>query len=217
MKLTVISAATLLSSACAITEMVALTGLSYALTGKSVSDNALSMVTNMDCAAHHMLDGDAICQSKTQSLADNAFLAFAPMDELTYESPSLPVQFKDRPSDLNFDAAGKDQRDVGVNAEVSTVPEVKQDIFAVVGSFKDVQNAKVRKRQFDGYSARISTTVTKDQTLHRVVIGPLSHRDEMAQFPAYMTSEKTNPWIISRCNSDISAPSCVAFSDAKQG
>lgn len=40
----------------------ALDGVSYATTGKSVSDHALSIVADEDCAAHRLVVGEAICR-----------------------------------------------------------------------------------------------------------------------------------------------------------
>ena len=40
---------------------IAATGLSYALTGKSISDHALSTVTEQDCAMLRVMSGDEVC------------------------------------------------------------------------------------------------------------------------------------------------------------
>ncbi len=46
---------------CALTEAILITTGSYLLTGKSVSDNALSFATDMDCKSHNVFYGEAIC------------------------------------------------------------------------------------------------------------------------------------------------------------
>lgn len=52
-------------SACAPTAITLMSlaagGFSYAATGKSVSDNALSSVTQSDCAIHRVLRGQPVC------------------------------------------------------------------------------------------------------------------------------------------------------------
>ncbi len=53
-------------SACAPTAITVISlaagGFSYAATGKSVSDHALSSVTQSDCAVHRVLMGDPVCE-----------------------------------------------------------------------------------------------------------------------------------------------------------
>lgn len=53
-------------SACAPTAITVISlaagGFSYAATGKSVSDHALSSATQSDCAVHRVFVGDPICQ-----------------------------------------------------------------------------------------------------------------------------------------------------------
>lgn len=222
MKLAVISTAAMLTSACAITEMVALTGLSYVLTGKSVSDNALSVVTNMDCAAHNLLSGDAICLDKEQSLLDDSFLAFAPIDEFNYEAPLLPVQFKDRPNDYDNQASTYVEKrfdsqpdtptgsEAASHIETSTTSKQGTDekIYAVVGSFETMQNAVDRKEIFQSYAPKISKGVSNKRTLYRVVIGPLSDREEIARLPSFDNIDKTPSWIITLCGDNLAEMPC---------
>ncbi len=53
-------------SACAPTAITVISlaagGFSYAATGKSVSDHALSSATQSDCAVHRVLVGNPICE-----------------------------------------------------------------------------------------------------------------------------------------------------------
>ncbi len=48
---------------------LALDGVSYATTGKSVTDHAISNVTNQDCAMLRSLQGDNICSDKQVEVA----------------------------------------------------------------------------------------------------------------------------------------------------
>jgi len=59
----------------------ALDGISFATTGKTVSDHALSAVTEKDCAITRALNGAEIC-------SDNAQLAELEMLERRLDSPS---------------------------------------------------------------------------------------------------------------------------------
>ncbi|MEM0911879.1 MAG: SPOR domain-containing protein [Pseudomonadota bacterium] len=236
-QLSLVSMAAMLSSACAITEVVAISGISYLVTGKSMSDNALSMVTNMDCAAHHLLSGDAVCLEKESLVLDTPYLAFAPTQEVKYEAPLMPAQFKDRPKDFypvataaRFDStpsATQDDDDKlntamytqlrgdtsAIETSSKTVEYASADtpdssLYAVVGSFSTEQNAETRRKLFHSFSPQISESVSGEKTLYRVVIGPLSYREEIASFHWFTDIEKTSPWVISLCADNLSEGPC---------
>lgn len=54
----------LLLSGCASTELLIVSGFSYLVSGKSVSDHAISAAMEQDCAAYRMVLGDPICSDR---------------------------------------------------------------------------------------------------------------------------------------------------------
>jgi hypothetical protein len=65
MKLFLLAGMCICLNGCALTlEMMAISGISYLATGKSVSDNAFSLLTKQDCALHRMMLGESLCEKK---------------------------------------------------------------------------------------------------------------------------------------------------------
>ena len=66
MKLFLLTGMCICLNGCALTmEMMAISGISYLATGKSLSDNAFSLLTKQDCAVHRMILGEPLCEKNT--------------------------------------------------------------------------------------------------------------------------------------------------------
>lgn len=90
-KLTVVSLA-LLVSGCGLPPAIvaftyAMDGLSYASSGKSVSDHALSAAIDQDCSMFRAIQGEEICRDELPAQQDVAIAAIADIPEEAEDGP----------------------------------------------------------------------------------------------------------------------------------
>ncbi len=253
-----------ITTGCAITEAVAITGLSYLVTGKSVSDNALSMVTNMDCKTHNIIQGKDICNEydKTKDLSVDTLIAAVP--PVAQDSFLLPIQAtaEQRKSEyiqINdevepaYTAALFSETDSGsvdhllvqsadtasINTQLAPEKLAKvntkstsamrpdkltpqgfeknnhrdfmsdnKQIYAVVGSFNELEYAQFRQSLYSNYDAQISRASNDENSTYRVVIGPLNDESELTNIPSKKDTETFMPWIIELCDNNSYPTPC---------
>ena len=102
---------------------MALDGVSYAATGKSVTDHAMSTITAKDCAMSRLLDGDDVCTAIPVEIAllpdgtpaphagETARAMFTSTDDVTFQKAVLALGETD---DENMD------QDAGETFETTT-------------------------------------------------------------------------------------------------
>lgn len=187
-------------SGCASLELLAAGGISYLVTGKGLSDHALSMVMDQDCAFHRFLTDDSLCEEANQStlLADTSITENQTVDELAANSnlvePVQPqqelVSIEDGPALSSFeDNAG---------------------IFAVAGSFNDLKYAYERSMLFRNYTTHIIENPEHSPTRFRVVIGPLEDKSLVHKITLPGDIAKDTLWVTELCTEDLSPPPCTA-------
>ena len=127
-------------------------GVSYATTGKSVTDHGLSAATGEDCALlRPVLHDKPIC--------DNTLTAHAltvPVEQRGAEAPR-PVEAAAAPAAMEA-----------------------RDQYVTIGSFLDPANAARAAASYAPLGVRLVPAEVRGRQFHRVVVGPLS-RDEAAK------------------------------------
>lgn len=200
---------------------MAISGISYLATGKSLSDNAFSVVTNRDCALHRVMMNESICVENKLSPNDNNdefLLAGSKMTD-TKETRVTTAQ-------LIIDSAGNVSSDVETTftaaniSDFSNIIDVTKETktqsteylsaqtFAVVGSFNNYQYAQRRNEKYVNFNPQIIKNQADSATKYRVVVGPVKRPDFIAELPIMVGAETQLPWEIALCVNDMSPPPC---------
>lgn len=198
--------------------MMAISGISYLATGKSLSDNAFSLMTNRDCALHRIMMNEAVCEQNKLSPSDNdGELLFARSKMVSAEEIEVTIP----KSIINFvEYVAPDVLATSTHASISDFSVVIQDTkthtqkyssaqtFAVVGSFNNYQYAQRRSHKYVYFNPRIIKNQPRSPTKYRVVVGPVKHEDFIAALPIMVGAETKLPWEINLCVDDMSPPPC---------
>jgi hypothetical protein len=226
MKLLLLVAVSSCLSGCALTlEMMAISGISYLATGKSLSDNAFSAVTNRDCALHRIIMNQAVCVESVENeqvpantndefmLARNKTADTDETELATAQNINSPAEdlAAGLPSDV---VAGFDTVSMSNFAVLIDEPKVKSteyssaQTFAVVGSFNNYQYAQRRNEKYLSFNPQIIKNHVDSATKYRVVVGPVKRHDFIAELPVMVGAETQLPWEIDLCVNDMSPPPC---------
>ncbi|MFT6284668.1 MAG: hypothetical protein ACJAXM_001142 [Arenicella sp.] len=210
-------------SGCALTlEMMAISGISYLATGKSLSDNAFSLVTNRDCALHRVMTNEVICTENTLPTSDtnDEFLLARTEVPDTIKTKvttaqsilnSVPEEYEDVPSILIATFNTANTRNFSIAIEETKTPlteHLSAQTFAVVGSFNSYQYAQRRNDKYVNFNPQIIKNQADSATQYRVVVGPITRDDFIAELPKMVGAETQLPWEIDLCADDMFPPPC---------
>jgi hypothetical protein len=202
--------------------MMAISGISYIATGKSLSDNAFSLVTNKDCALHRIIINEVICVENEPSTndTDNELMLASNETTDTIETVATTAKSIIEPaqeitsnvSSVVLSAlAPVSMSDFAVMIEPSKVKSIEHSsaqTFAVVGSFNNYQYALRRNEKYLNFNTQIIENKADSTTKYRVVVGPYKHHDFITQLPVMVGAETQLPWEIDLCINDMSPPPC---------
>jgi hypothetical protein len=202
--------------------MMAISGISYIATGKSLSDNAFSLVTNKDCALHRIIINEVICVENEPSTndTDNELMLASNETTDTIETVATTAKSIIEPaqeitsnvSSVVLSAlAPVSMSDFAVMIEppkVKSIEHSSAQTFAVVGSFNNYQYALRRNEKYLNFNPQIIENKADSTTKYRVVVGPYKHHDFITQLPAMVGAETQLPWGIDLCINDMSPPPC---------
>lgn len=189
---------------CASLELLAVGGMSYLLTGKGLSDHALSAVMDQDCAMHHVLSDRPICENTVIETDQESLLVEAnPPDAVAADDSPLVA-------------------DTRVEVQVPAEPVIKNEPlthtyaalienYAVVGSFNDLKFAFERSMLYRNYNTFIVENPKSSTTRFRVVIGPLQDKSlaDLITVDERHTDEAI--WNIELCADSLLPPPCAAM------
>ena len=206
-------------SGCALTlEMMAISGISYLATGKSLSDNAFSVVTNRDCALHRIVMSEAVCVENGLSLGNNEIGSILARSKITNtietdlaNADSIIDSAEDLSSDVVTHVSTVSIGNIAVPVtatETSSTDYFSVQKFAVVGSFNSYQYAQLRNEKYLSFNPQIITNQDHSATKYRVVVGPFKRSDFIAKLPVMVGAETQLPWEIDLCVDDMSPPPC---------
>ena len=210
-------------SGCALTlEMMAISGISYLATGKSLSDNAFSLVTNRDCALHRIIINETVCVENAPSPNDpNNELMLArnktasPIETKVTTAQNIIEPKEEITDDVSSvvltGLATINMSDFAVVIEqpkVTSTEHSSAQTFAVVGSFNNYQYAQHRNEKYLNFNPQIIENKADSATKYRVVVGPFKHHDLIAELPIMVGAETQLPWEIDLCVNDMSPPPC---------
>ena len=180
---------------------LAVTGLSYLVTGKSLSDHVISGAMASDCALHRIIKGHSPCRARVQPLVamNHAEPGVTSDSTRSASTDIVPTSFVDTGwYDIEVPIAKVALLESG---DIDTGPR----LFVVVGSYREVANAK--KHQEREKDARIAPVVIEDQPHFRVVLGPFG-QSISALVQSQMSTQNPSGWPVWLCASTLRAPPC---------
>lgn len=178
---------------------VALDGVSYLSSGRSVTDHALSVVAAQDCMLLRLVEGEWVCRDfvegeETYWVAESKHWADGPEvvglvavdGAQDIETPTRPdtghaeikvaaldtVETLSDASPLGPSASSMMTPDPSTTAR-RTAPRGNARIMLVLGSFKNPENARKLARRLADIGARVSRATLNGEVFHRVVIRPI--------------------------------------------
>ena len=155
--------APILLSGCAIPPAVSiasyvLDGISYAATGKSVSDHGISAVAGRDCATFRILKGENPCRGEPTEIRDPAPLEAGQQATLPTGEPAPGVASA-----------------LPENAVLGPAPSpTPRQRYLVLGSYDSRSGADEVAAQFSDTKVTVFEVKVDGRVAHRVVAGPLS-------------------------------------------
>src|SRR5215472_10706493 len=154
--------APILLSGCAIPPALSiasyvLDGVSYAATGKSVSDHGLSAAAGRDCAVWRLIKGGNPCKGDPTERADPAPVEEGQQATLSTGEPA-PVVASAPPSSPST---------------VAAAPTQPRQRYLVLGSYDDRGSADEIAAQFPDTKVTVFEVQVDGRVAHRVVAGPL--------------------------------------------
>jgi hypothetical protein len=161
--------APLLLSGCAIPPAISIAsyvidGISYAATGKSVTDHGISAATGRDCATWRLIKGENPCKGEPTERKDPA-----PVDE--GQQATLPSG-EPAPMVASTSPAGT------LTASPSPTPAAAvvspRQRYLVLGSYDNRASADEMAAQFSEAKVTVFEVRANGRIAHRVVAGPLS-------------------------------------------
>jgi len=132
-------------------------GVSYAATGKSISDHGISAVAGRDCATWRVIKGENVCKGDPTERKDPA-----PVNE--GQQATLP---DGEPAPMVASAANASS----TSPSTAAVPRQR---YLILGSYDDRAGADELASEFPGTKVTVFEVKVNGRVAHRVVAGPLS-------------------------------------------
>ncbi len=189
---------------------LAFDGFSYLTTGKGVGDHALSYATQQDCAMWRVLKEQALTAlCRDNDGADGVTTVAAASPGFTDGDGQVPAAPTIRPAAPTLQPAA-----FGLTGEqpiqaLSTAPANDQATYLVVGSFRQLDNAKQRVARLTGTAVRVTAVAVGGEVFHRVVAGPFTEKGMAAARLRIADAGVTRAWGINLCTADLAAPPCA--------
>ncbi len=213
---------------------MALDGVSYVATGKSVSDHALSAAVAKDCAVWRVVSEqgvEAVCQEYVEDDAEHGFAfaleagdgAAAPPTDRRPGQPTQPAEIvlasatpAEPPVELAIAPApepidpllGFDPEKLPTTADSVLAATNRKAIYLVVGSFRTIDRAERLAAQMPGITTAIAPTLVGDDRYYRVVAGPYEPEETGDAQSRLAAAGIGNTWAANLCTGDLGAPPC---------
>jgi hypothetical protein len=227
-----------LLSGCATLNIVSfgLSGISFITTGKSLSDHALSAVTDQDCAIHRFIFNESMCRQNNDIVETNGAAILAknaakeetqvPIQSLSVIETVIPeitrIKVNNAESTLvaknNVVSDNESEKQFGEGTQsffetkANTVAQYK-----VIGSFNNKSYAITRANLYQEMGAMVIANGKTDSerqikvhdTKYRVVLGPYLTNTQSPEIGQIAKTEKSPDWMLSLCTITLSPPPCL--------
>ena len=189
---------------CASLELMAVGGVSYLLTGKGLTDHALSTVMEQDCAFHHLLRDRPLC---TETLEDTETLQLLADNEAAADKAEQG--FSEQEARVAVAITAEDTSEAKLDIGNEPQSDLTQS-YAVIGSFNDLKFAYERSMLYRQYNTLIVENPEHSATRFRVVIGPLQDRSLLNLIHLDESHKREELWTIELCSDSLTPPPCGA-------
>lgn len=246
----------LVLSGCASLQLLSFgaSSISYAVSGKSISDHAISTVMEQDCALHRVVMDETVCTERDSngilrsarpganqqvaSVSNEAhWQVLARKTKATVEpnpikrkyvstiSPDETVRqlmaTNNNNGEVEIGVARPFESHVGLVVKSSEIGPIYKEtnnkgplLFAVLGSFNELQYATDNLREHPDLNAQIITNpaaaIAKGATLYRVVAGPMSEQDFNHKLGRDGDKQAYHAWRLRLCGDSLLPPPCTA-------
>ncbi|PCJ61580.1 MAG: hypothetical protein COA65_01100 [Rhodospirillaceae bacterium] len=216
--------ATLTASGCALPPVVtvasfAADGVSYVMSGRTVSDHVLSYAVQEDCAVYRVVKGESICHLEQSATALS-------LTRTAAQQAETPANLEPA---VGRGATSFSQRaitDTAVATNTVKTPEAVEKpapnswarwayrggsdevaSFLALGSYRFRTNAVRTARQYEAYSPYIVVTYLRGENYYRVVVGPYSDAD-IVDAKAGLIRAGASPWQVRLCGVEGVGTNC---------
>jgi len=197
-----------LLSGCATLKLVSLgiSGISYLTTGKSLSDHAISVMTEQDCALHRVVLDEMVCR-KTNKRAHHT-------SDTQIAKVTIPNTSKILSSDnLNNNPSLSSQITAHNKQELHTIDQYHPskntlEYYKVIGSFNNKSYANTRANLYKNLNAKVILNSDHHAIKYRVIFGPVAKDTEISRVNKITDTEKQPDWLIGLCSNNLLPPPC---------
>lgn len=214
-----------LAAACALPPAVTVAGLaadgvSYAVSGRAVTDHAISLAAQEDCALYRAVQGESICRDEAAAEGTMALngagepiqLAAAPAEAPMPEEAETPVTPAEVAStEEASDEAAIDKPAPSVPAEKRWVYPGRPGItatFLALGSYRFRTNAVSVAEQYAELSPYVVTVFLEEERYYRVVVGPYKEDELAAARKKLLEAGVSSPWRVKVCGAEGVGMNC---------
>lgn len=192
---------------------LALDGMSFATTGKSVGDHALSAVVGKDCALLRVIsEGDIKAVCLKYATDEEREIAVAPSAASTFRDANVeiaPEKIPPNPDEytvpiLLVAARGDVVESLGGNK----FTENRQAIYLMIGNFPSIEGAEKLAARVTGMPAVVAPATAGDARYFRVVAGPIAPDKTKFAQSRLQSIGIGNSWLANLCTGSLGAPPC---------
>jgi len=198
----------LLLTGCATLQLVSLgiSGMSYLTTGKSLSDHAISIMAEQDCALHRVVLDEMVCR-KTNRVEQNTLETQVAKIDIPFE-PELLVKSSVK-STLRLSTQIKTNNKQLLHAPVRLKPRNNTvEYYKVIGSFNNKAYAITRAILYQNLNAKVILSDDHRHIKYRVVYGPVAKNTKISRINKITDTEKQPDWLIGLCKNNLQPPPC---------
>lgn len=181
----------------------AIDGATLAISGKSVSDHALSAATQRDCAIWRLLKGEPVCTDiPAEAPAEVAVAALPP--------PAPPPGAASGGLPAVVETSEIRDREPPAEPPVATPAAAGDGRFISIGSYAVPANADERVAEHESLKPFIVEATVAGRSLLRVVVGPFERKALKAALARLRVAGIADPWILPADANLRRAPTTVA-------
>ena len=197
-----------LLTGCATLKIVSLgiSGISYLTTGKSLSDHAISVMAEQDCALHRVVLDEMVCRktNRIENHTEETRIAKITIPTTTKISPNNTLKTQAK-SSSNILANNKLEQPAFAQYQA---PKNTLEYYKVIGSFNNKSYAITRANLYKDLNAKVILNSDNHSIKYRVVFGPVAKNTKISRVNKITDTEKQPDWLIGLCSNNLLPPPC---------